>query len=112
MESGRLKLSLFDTKDKTKPVEVDKFTLNDYGSETLYNHHAFLHDKERELFFIPSYSGGYLFSYKNNKIDLMKAVSGYDIKRALYVNDYIYIVSESKIVIFDKEFNKINEISF
>ncbi len=50
-----LKLSLFDVSDVNNPIEVSKFNIGDRGtySEALYDHKAFLFDKEKGLLVIP-----------------------------------------------------------
>ena len=50
-----IKLALFDVTDPANPKEVSKFNIGDRGtdSEALYEHKAFLFDKEKELLVIP-----------------------------------------------------------
>ena len=50
-----IKLSLFDVSDVNNPKELSKFNIGDRGtdSEALYEHKAFLFDKEKELLVIP-----------------------------------------------------------
>ena len=50
-----LKISIFDVSDYTDPKELDTIILGDRGtdSEALYNHRAFLFDRERNLMVIP-----------------------------------------------------------
>jgi uncharacterized secreted protein with C-terminal beta-propeller domain len=55
-EGSNLKLSLFDVSDVEDPVEIDKYTIEGASysdSNALYDHKAFLFDKERELLVIP-----------------------------------------------------------
>jgi inhibitor of cysteine peptidase len=63
-EDGRttgLKISLFDVSDVTAPIETAKFvTKEKYArSSALFEHKAFLFDKEKELLVIPAYSNNY-----------------------------------------------------
>lgn len=53
--TGGLKLSLFDVTDVENPIEQDVIELGDRwsSSEALYDHKAFLFDKEKELIAIP-----------------------------------------------------------
>lgn len=101
-ESGKVKLSLFDVENPTSPVEKDKYLLNEYYSEAQNNHHAFLQDKKHNAFFLPGSQSGFVFSYKNNKLNLEKVVSKVNAKRALYINDFLYIVGDDKIVVLDE----------
>ncbi|MEM4616372.1 MAG: beta-propeller domain-containing protein [Archaeoglobaceae archaeon] len=97
MEDGNVKLSLFDVSDPNNPIELDKYLLKEYWSEVISNHRAFLADEKHEIFFIPA-SSGYVFSYKDG-LKLIKATeTGF---RAVFINDYLYIIG-NKIVVFDE----------
>ncbi len=100
-EDGRVKLSLFDVSDPSNPTEKDKYTMSDYWSEVGSNHHAFLQDPKYEVFFIPTGKGGNIFSYAGEEIELEKSISGYDIKRALFIDDYFYIVGSEGIKVIE-----------
>jgi uncharacterized secreted protein with C-terminal beta-propeller domain len=54
------------------------------------------------VFFLPGSSGGYIFSYKNNTLELVKSISENNVKRAIYINDYMYILTDSKIVVVNE----------
>ncbi|MBU1203117.1 beta-propeller domain-containing protein [Patescibacteria group bacterium] len=113
MEGGQVKISYFDVSNPTEPKEIDKYSLSDYGSDALYNHHAFLLDSKHQVFFLPSYKGGYVFSYANDKLELVRAVSVNNVKRALYLEDYMYIVADEYMAILDENnWEKVNEIDF
>jgi len=101
-EGSGVKLSIFDVNNPAVPVEKSKYQLNDYWTEVESNHRAFLRDEKHEVFFIPGGDGGYIFSYKNGLLKLNKALSGYGIKRALYINDYMYVVSDDKVRVLDE----------
>ena len=75
-EEGRMlgmKLALFDVSDFSNPVEVSKYIIGESGtsSEALYDHKAFLFDRDRGLLVIPvslseeryiqSWEGAYVF---------------------------------------------------
>ena len=99
-EEGYVKISLFDVSDAENPEEVDKFVLKESWSEVLSNHHAFLLDSKHKVFFLPAGKNGYVFSYEGNKLKLIKAVEAFAV-RAIYIDDYLYIVGD-KIVVFDE----------
>lgn len=101
-EDRFVKISLFDVKNPYEPKEIDKYFLNDYWSEILNNHHAFLLDNKYEIFFIPGSQGGYIFSFKNEKIELVKAIKQNQVRRALYIDDYLYIISAENIIVLDQ----------
>lgn len=112
-EGSQVKISLFDVKDPAKPAEADKYVLNEYWSDILNTHHAFLLDTKHEIFFLPGSGNGYIFSYKNNELELKRAVSNITAKRAIYINDYLYIIGDNKIVTLNEtNWERVNELEF
>jgi len=112
-EGNQVKLSLFDVRDVNHPRETDKYFLTEGYTEVLSNHHAFLQNEENQLFFIPGSQGGYVFSYRNNLLELKKAIADIRAKRALYFDNYLYILGEEKLVVYDQEtWEKINQLTF
>ncbi|MEK7635879.1 MAG: beta-propeller domain-containing protein [Patescibacteria group bacterium] len=111
MESGNVKVSLFDVSSPTSPTEKAKYDLKEDWSEVLNNFHAFLLDDKHQIFFLPASNGGYIFSYKDDKLSLVKAISDFAVKRAIYLDDYLYVISENKIAVFDEtNWNKVKEL--
>jgi len=112
-EEWKVKISLFAVSDPQKPKEVDKYILDESWSDILETHHAFLQDKKHQIFFLPTPRGGYIFSYQEDKLELKRVVSDILAKRAVYINDYLYIIGENKLVILDEfTWEKINEIEY
>jgi len=112
-EGSQVKLSLFDVASPANPTEISKYTLDEYWSEILETHHAFLLDSKHRIFFLPGSRGGYIFSYQNNQLELKKAVADIDAKRALYINDYLYLIGENKIVILNEaDWEEVNQLEF
>lgn len=112
-EGSQLKLSYFDVADMDNPQEIAKYTLDEYYSESLYDHHAFLQDAEHEIFFIPGNEGAYIFSYADDQLDLVKALSENNVKRALYINNYLYILGLDSITILDENtWGSVNKFRF
>lgn len=110
-ENQQVKLSLFDVALPENPKEIDKYILDEYWSEALDNHRAFLLDKKYNIFFLPGSKGGYIFSYENNKFKLVKAISQALVKRALFINDYLYIIGDDKIIVLNEiDWEKVNEL--
>ncbi len=110
-EDGRVKLSLFDVSDPANPKEIDKYQLNEYWTEVSNNHHAFLQDEKHQVFFLPGGNGGYIFSYSGDKFELKKAVTQVQSQRAVYINDFMYIVGSDKIVVVDeKNWERVGEL--
>lgn len=111
---NQVKLSLFDVSDPKAPKEVSKYELaGEYWSEAMDNHHAFLQDDKYKVFFLPGGRGGYVFSYEANTLSLVKALEAPSVKRGLYLNDYLYIVSDSGITSFKEgSWDKVGEFTY
>lgn len=101
-EGSKVKLSLFDVSNPVSPREIDKYELDEFWSEILSTHKAFLLDPKFNIFFVPGGKGGYVFSFENSTLSLIKAVSDYQVKRALFLDDYLYIVGENQISVLDQ----------
>lgn len=111
-EGSTVKISLFDVSDPYNPKEIDKYILKEYWSEAVNNHHAFLLDKDHEVFFMPA-KNAYIFSYKGDKLTLEKAVSQQYTRRAVYLDDYMYIFHNDGITVLDESnWEKIKEFEF
>jgi uncharacterized secreted protein with C-terminal beta-propeller domain len=102
MENSQVKVSLFDVSNPASPVEADKYYLTESWTDIQNNHHAFLLDSQHNVFFIPGGSGGYVISYAGNELSLAKAVSDTGVKRAVYINDTLYMISDSKVTAYDE----------
>jgi len=101
-ENQSVKLSLFDVSSPNNPKEISKYTLNEYWSESINNHHAFLQDPEHKVFFIPASQGGYMFSYENNTLTLKYSAANSQIKRGLYIGNYFYLLASNEIIALDE----------
>jgi len=109
-EGWKVKISLFDVKDAENPQELDKYILDESWSDILNTHHAFLLDEKHQIFFLPGSKGGYIFSYSGDKLKLVKAVSQISARRAIYIGDFLYIISDTKITVLDENtWEKIKE---
>ncbi|MFA5925960.1 MAG: beta-propeller domain-containing protein [Parcubacteria group bacterium] len=102
-EDNRVKISLFDVSVPANPIEIAKYNLNEYYSEISQTHHAFLLDAKHKIFFLPGAKGGYVFSYAGDKINLAKTVSENQIKRAVYIDDYLYMLGDNKLIVLDEK---------
>ena len=108
-EDRNVKVSLFNVSDPENPIEVDRYLLKEYWSDILNTHHAFLIDKKHDIFFLPASNGGYVFSYKNSSLKLMKAVS-VSALRAIYIDDYLYIIGDKVVVLDENTWQEVSEI--
>jgi len=112
-EQSKVKISLFDVSDPTNPTEASKYNLDEYWTAVENTHHAFLLDEKHNVFFMPGSKGGYVFSYKNNKLKLEVAVSETSLQRAIYLNDYLYIIGDKNITVFNENnWQKVKEFQF
>ncbi|MDP2929990.1 MAG: beta-propeller domain-containing protein [bacterium] len=110
-ESGQVKVALFDVSDPANPKEAAKYILSESWSDALNTHHAFLLDQKHKIFFLPGGQGGYVFSYEGNGLEMKKAVSDISAKRAIYLNDYLYIIGDNKITVLNElDWQKVNEL--
>ncbi len=110
-ESGKVKITLFDVTQPENPRELNTYSLDEYYSEVNNNHHAFLLDKEHQIFFLPGSQGAYIFSYADNQLSLKKTVSDFRTRRALYIDHYFYILSDQKMLILDENnWEKVKEL--
>ena len=100
-ETGRVKAVIFDVSDPTEPTVEDDYRLDEYSSDAVGNHRAFLHDERHGVFFLPGSRGGYVFSYEDG-LELQKAVNVTNSRRAAYINDYMYVVSDHEVVALDE----------
>lgn len=100
-EDSRVKLSVFNVSDPTNPVEVEKYLLDEYWTDVATTHHAFLHDPEHKVFFMPAGQNGFVFGYEGS-LTLKKAISDLNARRALYIGDNMYIVGDQEIVVLNE----------
>lgn len=100
-ENWQVKLAIFDVSDPQNPKELDKYLLKEGYSDALNNHRAFLLDQKHQVFFLPA-QGAYVFSYKDDKLQLTKALSLDQARRAVYINDYLYVFSNNSLVVLDE----------
>jgi inhibitor of cysteine peptidase len=71
-----LKLALFDVTDVTNPLELESITIGDRGTDSpaLYDHKAFLFDKDKGLLVIPVN----LYEIPQQKLDTLNDTNGTD----------------------------------
>lgn len=111
-DNFKVKLSLFDVSDATAPKELSTYLLDEYWTDVQQNHHAFLHDAKHKVFFIPSGKGSYVLSYDTGTLALKKAVSGFQARRAVYLDDYLYVVAADKItVLSETDWQQVGELA-
>ncbi len=100
-ENSNIKLSLFDVSNLQAPAEKSKLILPAFFSDVLQDSKAFLVNYDREFFFMPTSSGAYIVSYKNNQLNTLKYVDRFYAKRAVFVGDFIYLISNDEMLVLD-----------
>ncbi len=101
-ETGKVKLSFFNVENPNTPTETDKYILDEYGSVAQNDHHAFLHDSKHKIFFLPAGTSGYIFGYEEGKLNLEKVVTNANAQRAIFIEDYLYVIGTEKIVVLNE----------
>jgi uncharacterized secreted protein with C-terminal beta-propeller domain len=126
-----VKVSFFDVSNFSEPKEVSKIVIGTRGSYTpvSYDHKAFLFSKSKNLLVIPvsvaetpynqSWQGVYVFKVDSSGISERGKISHtekpydyeYEVKRALYIDDILYTISNKKIKMNSLEdLQEINEV--
>ena len=112
-EDNKVKLSLFDVSNPSNPIEIDKYLLDAYWTDVSNNHHAFLQDEKHRIFFLPAGQDGYIFSYTKDSLSLTKVVSEINAKRAVFLDDYLYIVGENELRVLDEaDWEEVNSLEY
>lgn len=114
-----IKLSMFDTSDPTDLKEIDKMVLSDTSySDALSNYKAVMIDPEKNILGFQVYGNAgfeyYLtFSYDEQtgfsqtaKYDISSSFVYYNSARGLYIDDYIYIITDATITSYPLHKNK------
>lgn len=102
-EGNKVKASLFSVKDPSAPKELAVSSVDEYWTDILNTHHAFLQDPKHQIFFMPGgNSGGYIFSYQNNTLELKKKIEGTTTQRAVFIDDYLYVIGRDKITVLSE----------
>lgn len=110
-ENWKVKVSLFDVSSPSSPAELDRLLLEEYWSEILETHHAFLLDPDHEVFFLPSSRKGYVLSYGGGDLEVVREVENVTARRAVYLDDYLYVISEENLTVLDERtWETVNEI--
>ena len=111
-EDFGVKAALYDVSDVNNPRELDKLIIDGDWTELEYNHNAFLIDAENEIFFIPGSNSAYIVSYDDENLALVKEIDNLNAQRAIYINDYLYVIGNDKLVVLDEtDWSKVSELA-
>lgn len=102
-DNSRVKVSLFDVAKPDQPAEIAKYELPSYSwSEVQQNPRAFLQDAKHQVVFLPTGTTGQVISYANNALSKVATVTSSNVRRAVFINDTMYVVSENGITALDE----------
>jgi uncharacterized secreted protein with C-terminal beta-propeller domain len=109
--TGSMKLSMFDTSDKTDVFEKHKLLLPGSWSEALYNHKAILVSREKNVVAFPTEKGYAVYGYDDETGFTPRAelkLGGenewwYGSARGLYSGGFAYVVFETGVWVLDLE---------
>ena len=129
--TGGLKISMFDVTNVTKPKETFTEIIGKAGtySEVLYNHKALMFSLGKGIMAFPlnrttdgyksDFNGAYIYNVTDDSINLKNMIThkesdkayGDEIKRIIYIGDYLYTLSENKMQVHSIDTNnKISEL--
>lgn len=129
--TGGLKISMFDVSNVNKPKETFTEIIGKAGtySEVLYNHKALMFSLNKGLMaftlnrttdqYKSDFNGAYIYNVSNDSISLKNKIThresdksyGDEIKRIIYIGDYLYTFSENKMQVHSiNANNKISEL--
>ncbi|MFC5971786.1 beta-propeller domain-containing protein [Halomarina salina] len=98
-EDGRVKLVVFDSSDPTDPTIAHETVLDARWSEAAHDHHAFLLDARKEVFFLPTETGGQVFDYS---LDRVAEIDVDNPRRAVYIGDHLYVAGSELVVVDER----------
>jgi len=117
--TGSMKMSMFDTSDPADIFEKDKLMLDDYYSTALYNHKAILISPKKDIIAFPVENGYAIYGYSVEsgfyRRALITDLAGYWFgdARGLYIDDFAYIVTNSRVSVLDMNgFKTVANIEF
>jgi inhibitor of cysteine peptidase len=112
-EENKVKLGLYNVADPARPVEQAKYLLDEYWSEAVDNHRAFLHNRQTNTFFIPGGKGGYFFTWSPEELRLSHALAQTNIRRAVYIDDVWHLGHEQGLLSVQAEtWRRVNSLSW
>lgn len=131
--NGGFKMSLFNVSDIKNPKETFTEVIGEQGtySELLYNHKALMFSLNKGIMAFPinstaenyktDFNGAYVYNMSLDNISYKTKIShmdsdnylyGYEVKRIIYIGDFIYTFSENEMQIHSITTNKkINELN-
>lgn len=130
--NGGMKISMFDVADTDKPKEVRSEIIGKAGtySEVLYNHKSLMFSLSKGLMAFPvsvsgenykaEFNGAYIYNVSKDSFMFKNKIShtddvetyGNEVRRIIYIGNYIYTFSDNEMHIHSIENNKkVNKIN-
>ncbi len=130
--NGGMKISMFDVTDTDKPKEVRSEIIGKAGtySEVLYNHKSLMFSLSKGLMAFPvsvsgenykaEFNGAYIYNVSKDSFMFKNKIShtddvetyGNEVRRIIYIGNYIYTFSDNEMHIHSIENNKkVNKIN-
>ena len=130
--NGGMRISMFDVTDTDKPKELRSEIIGKAGtySEVLYNHKSLMFSLSKGLMAFPvsvsgenymaEFNGAYIYNVSKNSFMLKNKIShtddvetyGNEVRRIVYIGNYIYTFSDNEMHIHSIENNKkVNKIN-
>lgn len=72
-------------------------------TEIQQNPRAFLQDAEHQVVFLPTGTAGKVLSYANNALTEVASVTDQRVRRAVYINDTMYVIGETGLTALDEK---------
>ena len=119
--TGRMqgvKLSMFDTADKTNVKEVTTAKVDASWTVVGNNHKAILVDAQKNLIAFPADSNYYIYRYTDNSFELAARVSmTADLSswnlRGMFIGDYFYVLGDSGVTVISlSDFTVLTTVKF
>jgi uncharacterized secreted protein with C-terminal beta-propeller domain len=107
-------LTVFDTTELRDLKLKGKRTMNDHDAAIFEKHPGFLHDNRYDAFFVPGPRSSYIFTYdRKGHLTMEKRIYVPDIKRASYIENNMYVVSEKRVLsINENNWSRVGHLSF
>jgi len=92
-EEDKVKVQLFDILNPDNPVVVGSYLLEESWSNLFPNNQKLEFNQSNEVFYLPSKSGGYIFSYKGSELTLSKSIKNPFVTFSKFLNNNLFLMS-------------------
>ncbi|MHC1637500.1 MAG: beta-propeller domain-containing protein [Candidatus Nezhaarchaeales archaeon] len=106
-----LKVSLYDFSDPTKITKISEIKLDYQYSEVLWSYHAFTLNPVKSYMMFPIWDGIAVVSINGTTLNLKGIVDVDYARRSIYIDDYIYAIGSSIVVVDDTALETIAQLT-